>query len=728
MTALLLVFLVSLTPPQQLSPVGGIRGEIRGEGGIALEHATIEVVGTGRAALADRRGRYHLERIPSGRQVVRASRIGYAVMELEVIVPVGADLVLDLALALRPLFLLPVEVRGEPVSINAGDTLRAPIPDMAMVGVRAVDSPPGFAELGMGAQIGPGGPNPDDPSDILYVRGSAAELKLVMLDGAPVYSPFHLGGILQSFDPYLLKSARLLAGGASARVDGGLSHVLEMETRSARRGGFQGAVTVDALSGSGLIEGSVGEDLRILAAGRAVHEHGLRFLADSDLSYGYHDAILRIDGSLSFGEVGLTLFQNRETIVLDSVFGTRSEQATWGNTALSLRYRTRVAGISMATTLAASSFDTHLPLGGEVPALVIGQAERLRMATDFTSPSGSLRYGFSGERVQMEHRARTPQGFGRAAARAIGMTGGVYAENDWWLGRRLVIRGGGRFDLFDGEPRPRFAPRVQTTWLVTDQAALTVGGGVFHQHVRPVYAAEPAGDTAQFDPRRFFRELALASGSHLTVSFDQQLDEGLHMGIEGYFKRFQGATTEHQLDANASGVDLSLRRSEGRLTGWVGYSLGWLWAVRPGELATGEFAGRHVLSVGGRADLGNGRAELRVAYGSGLPYTPIGLPSIGTVPEDVRPAILAGSDVGPIEPPRPMVPDESFLRIDFEVAQRYRGHWRGIPVDVTPYLRVLNALDRRDALFYRYDSIAGGVPRGVGSLPIVPVAGFVWRF
>jgi hypothetical protein len=730
MTALLLVFLASLVAPQQLAPVGGIRGEVRGEGGVVLEHATVEVVGSGRAALTERRGRYHLERIPSGRQVVRASRIGYALMEVEVVVPVGADLVLDLSLALRPLSLLPVEVSGERGAVNAGDTLRAPVPDMAMVGVRAVDTPPGFAELGLGAQIGmPGGADPEDPSDILFVRGSAAELKLVMLDGAPVYSPFHLGGLLQSFDPYLLQSARLRSGGASARVDGGLSHVLEMETRQGRRGGMQGAITLDALSGAAVTEGSLGQDLRVLAAGRAVHRHGLRFLADSDLAYDYHDALLRLDGSLSFGEVGLTFFQNRETIVLDSVFGELSEQAAWGNTALSLRFLTRVAGTSLATNLAGSVFDTHLPLGGEVPALVSGRAERLRFAADLTSPGGSVRYGLSAERVQMEHRASTFQDIGRADARAVGVTGGVYAENDWWVSRWLVVRSGGRLDFFDGETKPRFAPRLQTTWLVTDHAALTVGGGIFHQHVRPVYSSPAASDTAHFDPRRFFRELALASASHLTVSFDQRLDEGLNMAIEGHFKRFQGASSEHQLDANSSGVDLSLRRSEGRLTGWVGYSLGWLWAIRPGELTSGEFSGRHVLSVGGRADVGNGRAELRLAYGAGLPYTPIGPPSIGTMPEDVRPALMASMlDTTAPDPAPPAAPDENFLRIDFEVAQRYRGQWRGIAVDITPYLRVLNALDRRDALFYRYDSIAGGVPRGIGTLPIVPVAGFVWRF
>jgi hypothetical protein len=44
-----------------------------------------------------------------------------------------------------------------------------------------------------------------------------------------------------------------------------------------------------------------------------------------------------------------------------------------------------------------------------------------------------------------------------------------------------------------------------------------------------------------------------------------------------------------------------------------------------------------------------------------------------------------------------------------------------------PYLRVLNALNRRDALFYRFDRGSNSA-EPLGDLPILPVIGFEWKF
>ena len=62
-------------------------------------------------------------------------------------------------------------------------------------------------------------------------RGAAADLKLVLLDGAPVYAPFHLNGLLDAFTDGVLEDASLYIGGTPARYDGGLSYVLDLDVR-----------------------------------------------------------------------------------------------------------------------------------------------------------------------------------------------------------------------------------------------------------------------------------------------------------------------------------------------------------------------------------------------------------------------------------------------------------------------------------------------------------------
>jgi hypothetical protein len=41
---------------------------------------------------------------------------------------------------------------------------------------------------------------------------------------------------------------------------------------------------------------------------------------------------------------------------------------------------------------------------------------------------------------------------------------------------------------------------------------------------------------------------------------------------------------------------------------------------------------------------------------------------------------------------------------------------------------VLNALNRRDGIFYYYDRGAGAEARALAGLPVLPIVGLDWRF
>src|SRR5690606_5155891 len=111
--------------------------------------------------------------------------------------------------------LQPVTVDGQTsVLAGAADTLPASDGELALAGARAIENTPGLSELGVTDAVrGIPGDDPD-PGSLLYVRGAAADLKLVYLAGAPVYAPFPLGGILEPFPPGLLDKASIYLGGA----------------------------------------------------------------------------------------------------------------------------------------------------------------------------------------------------------------------------------------------------------------------------------------------------------------------------------------------------------------------------------------------------------------------------------------------------------------------------------------------------------------------------------
>src|SRR5206468_11229085 len=107
-----------------------------------LPYAVVELSGTGasRSVLADNAGAYLLSNIPAGLHRLRALYIGHALSEVEVLVPDGGTVEVDLALAREPIVLpaltvitgpldlpdvQPIHPRPEPEAWAAGEiTLR----------------------------------------------------------------------------------------------------------------------------------------------------------------------------------------------------------------------------------------------------------------------------------------------------------------------------------------------------------------------------------------------------------------------------------------------------------------------------------------------------------------------------------------------------------------------------------------------------------------------------
>lgn len=710
--------------------MGVVRGQVRSEAtGQPLSLAVVEL--TDRSGLqrtvTDSAGRYVLRDVAAGRHMLRAVHLDHAPFEEEVLVPPGGQLVVDLTLVLRPVALPTVTARSR---WGRGlDTVAAQPADLGAATVKVMEATPGVAELGLAqAARGIPGAEPADPSEVLYVRGGAADLKLVLLDGAPVYAPFHVGGLVSAFEPDVLSSATLYLGGAPARYDGGLSYVMDLETRSGRRDAVHARGAVDLISGRALVDGPIGSHASYMVGGRSVQGFGAApLLMGGDFPYGYGDGLARVD--VDVGQSGLlsaTGFLNHESVQLDQ--GPNPGTAFWGNTAGSLRYRGPLAGTDAELTLAFGNFDARLPIGGFQPLIADGLSRRVRATADLTAAAGPalIHYGASYDRLWIRYTAWPQSGLRNPLlldTQDAGQSVGAYVDADWQPVPRIRIRGGMRADIFSGAPTPRLGPRLAVSWLVGDRATLTVAAGGYHQYVR-------ADETAILSDSASTRvpPLAVARASHLVVSLDQEILDNVRLGVEGFYKTFDGVPDPSRPDAaqaHASGLDLWVRRSKGHFTGWLGYSLAWVWSTDNFHwTATDLFAGRQLLSAGLQGPLaGMADFKVHVGYGAGLPYTAI--PQTEVPAPSLRPS---GSGTDPANAATNSAPEEPYLRLDAELARTFTGQYRGVNFAVTPYLRVLNALDRRDALFYSYDRTQDNAAHPIAGLPVLPLVGFEWRF
>ena len=726
---------------------GAVSGEIRGrlEGVVTpLPYALVEAVSRGvrRSAVADGSGRYSLEDLAPGEVTLSVTHVGYAPLTITVTLPGRESMTVDLELAARPVALPPVDVVGDATDSRTrgrgADEVDAPLSE---IDLEALDVGPGVGQPGLADVVAalPGN-DPGDATDILFMRGSTADLKLVLLDGVPVYTPFHVAGLMKSFEQSVLGAAELHVGGAPARFDGGLTHILELRTRSARRDRLRVSGSVDFLAASTAIETPLGSRAGVIASARSLHGLGDAPLGGA-APYGYRDALLAASAEPAPGhELRATGFVNEESVLLDAVNAPGS--ARWANRAGSVAYRADLDGVRFDLSAGVSAYRADLPLQPSLPPLTppstplppallaTAATDRVRALGEVTwgDPGALMRAGLSVERIDEDFTARPQSGGPGAVIRGTGGALGAFLDVTRPIGEGLTLRAGARADYFGGGST-HIAPRAAITWEVGPEALLTIAAGRYHQPTRTSdVEVDRTLESLANGETTLAERLQVATSDHIVLSLDQHLGEHIRMGLQGFWKSYQGLPSARRESVRSSGVDLRIVTADDRRAAWLGYGLSWFWSWIDLSGRATEFLGRHLLSAGASGRLvGPLQAEARLAYGAGLPYT--------SIPFGAQDAHLTSTTINQIaqsslssDPRLVEGLDENFLRLDLEVHALLEPTWGGRRVQVRPYVRILNALDRRDALFYTYQPWRSESMKPLAERPFLPVLGIAFSF
>jgi hypothetical protein len=773
------VFALSALLLQLQAAPGDVHGTVMAERDgrrVPLPYAMVEVKGpTGvRWVMADAAGRYLAGGVSADAPLrLRAVHLGHEDARLEVTVPSGSRVTVDLVLTPKPIELPPVLVNAGALSLPDLEGDRSP-PAQARargeVALRALEATPGLVESGVGeaARRLPGN-EPSDPTDVLFMRGSTADMKLVLLDGAPVYTPFHMGGLLRSFDAEVLGSATHHVGGAPARYDGGLSYILDLKTRRPSRSGTRWVGGVDLMSARSALEASVGSRAGVLLSTRALHGLQSRLAGGRAAPYGYLDGLAKAEMDLSDSHrLSFLAFGNGESVRLsipsrgteEAAFpggplGRKPESASWGNALGSFTYAGEWKGTAWELRASTTRYRADLPLplrsdstsASAPPAaatdalLASGETRRSLVGVDGVRFFGSsaLRFGGSLDASRMRFGALRLTSASQDSAPAYERTAratvaGAYLDLQRPLSSEVHLRAGARWDSY-GALGARAGLRLGLLWSMTENALLTMAGGRYHQLVRASDAdaqlamgigttTGTGGPTAQVEQLPL---LSVGSADHFVLSLDQQLTPALRLTTEGFFKRFSGMDGLGRAQLNASGLDLRVLRVGERVTGWLGYSLSWFWDSPDPLGRAEEFTGRHLLSLGLQGRLARRWGlDFALAYSDGLPLTSIPFARGGAdfAQEASAPTALSGSAASPLG----ARDSGTFLRVDLEGFAELEAEWGSRKVRLRPYLRVLNALDRRDALFYYFEPWRDPELRPLAELSVIPVLGLEWRF
>jgi hypothetical protein len=186
------------------TPAGGVvagRVTIRPDSGAAAPAlgATVSLAGTSLGVLTGADGRYRLDRVPAGAATLRVRLLGYRAVERTIRVRGGDTVRVDVTLQSEAQLLSTVRTAAQPSDVETFVTkpnvATIDLAASAIAGVPSVGEP----DVVRVVQLLPGVVARNDFNTGLTVRGGEADQNLILIDGFPIYNPFHLGGLFSTF-------------------------------------------------------------------------------------------------------------------------------------------------------------------------------------------------------------------------------------------------------------------------------------------------------------------------------------------------------------------------------------------------------------------------------------------------------------------------------------------------------------------------------------------------
>ena len=216
--------------------------------------------------------------------------------------------------------------------------LRAPEMSVNRLSAKSIKQTPvvlGESDILKVIQLLPGVTSAGEGASGFNVRGGGADQNLILLDEATVFNSSHLFGFFSVFNTDAIKDVQLYKGGIPATYGGRAASVLRIDQKEGAkdRVRFNGGVGV--VSSRGLLEGPLGKG-SFLVAGRGTYAHlFLKAFDNSNIAY-FYDLNTKITLPINDkNRLLLSGYFGRDVVAFDNTF-----ENTYGNTVVNVRWNT----------------------------------------------------------------------------------------------------------------------------------------------------------------------------------------------------------------------------------------------------------------------------------------------------------------------------------------------------------------------------------------------------
>ena len=703
--------------------------------------------GSVRGAATDTDGFYAIAGIATGRYALRAASVGYA-PRLDTLDLAAGTLGLDVAL--EPAGLGEAVVEGQRAS-GAAD-VDAGLQRIRPVDVRSVPAPDVSGDLANYLVSLSGVVTSGDRGGQLFIRGGEPTQNQVLLDGIPVFQPFHVLGFYSAFPADLLQTADLYAGGYDAGFGGQLSSVLDVSARTGSLRRFAASASAAPFVASASVEGPLVRDrVSLLASARVstVEQIAARYVSDP-LPFAFGDLFAKAYYTPSTtSRLSLTALRTWDRGGIGdpeaSVTGTtRAEEIRYENTAIGLRYVLLPSDVPLLASVRLSYADLDTRLAPrDLTGLDAAAADALTRRSGRSRIDGAFDLTYLLGRASLRaggflytHGLGSELGglFQNLETEAQGLVeAGLYVQPEVaWGGLR--VSPGARVTALPQQGQTFVEPRLRAAFEAGPHR-ISAAAGVYNQPI--------VGVSDRRDATSVFTAYTLAPvgqtprATHLIGGYRLRAAGWADLSVEGFYKSLRDLSVAEftavprlttallAATGEARGLDLRAEFRRGAAQLLVSYGLSsvqYTTVTARNALLTGDATfrfrpghdRRHQTTVVASVPLVGFTVAARFQFGSGLPYSrALGFDRF--LLPDGSPDLFGDPGTARVLYERPfnaLLPDYHRLDLTVERVVPFRA------ATLTVQAGLLNAYDRANLFAYDIFTL-----RRVDQLPVVPTLG-----
>jgi hypothetical protein len=477
----------------------------------------------------------------------------------------------------------------------------------------------------------PGVTSVGEASSGFNVRGGSSDQNLILFNDATIYNPTHLFGFFSAFNADVVKGIELYKSAIPEKYGGRLSSVLDVAVKDGNTKKWSGAAGIGPLTSKFMIEGPLKkEKSSIVFSGRTTYSnwllHSLNNVAYNKSSASFYDLNLHISHTVNaHNSIYITGSISNDNFSLNAdtsyQYGNKNANIKWKHIFDNKFFGVATVGYDHYQYAVSS---TKVPVNGYKLGFDISQGYARADFNFAASNKHSINFGVSSILYQLNpgyFEAKGSQSLVKTntVQQEQGLESALYLGDQIKLGSKLSVNTGLRYSLFNylgahdiygyvpDQPRTintttdttsyakgkniitYHAPEIRAAmrYSLSDNASLKLSYNTLRQYIHMLSnttAISPTDIWKLSDPYTKPQE-----GQQLSLGFYKNFNSNsIETSVEVYYKKIKhyldyksGASLvlNHHIETEtintrgkAYGVELLIKKTSGRLNGWLSYT------------------------------------------------------------------------------------------------------------------------------------------------------------